>query len=47
VLFAIIVGGSLFGIAGMLFGVPVFAVVYTIVRRTVNRRLREKNIETV
>jgi predicted PurR-regulated permease PerM len=46
VLFAIIVGGSLFGIAGMLFGVPVFAVVYTIVRRTVNRRLREKNIET-
>ena len=44
VLFAIIVGGSLFGIAGMLLGVPLLAVIYAIVRRITNRRLKEKNI---
>jgi predicted PurR-regulated permease PerM len=44
VLFALIVGGSLFGIAGMLLGIPAFAVLYTIIRRITNRRLKEKNI---
>lgn len=45
VLFAIIVGGSLFGVIGMLLGVPVFAVLYSIIKKITNRRLSEKNIE--
>lgn len=44
VLFAIIVGGSLFGLVGVLFGIPTFAVLYGIIRRITNRKLREKNI---
>lgn len=44
VLFAIIVGGSLFGLAGVILGIPAFAVLYAIVRRITNRRLKEKNI---
>jgi predicted PurR-regulated permease PerM len=42
VLFALVVGGSLFGLAGMLIGIPAFAVLYAIIRRITNRRLREK-----
>lgn len=44
VLFALIVGGSLFGLAGMLLGIPTFAVFYVILRRVTHRKLREKNI---
>ncbi len=44
VLFALVVGGSLFGLAGMLIGIPAFAVLYTIIRRITNRRLKEKKI---
>ncbi len=44
VLFALIVGGSLFGLAGMLVGVPAFAVLYVIIRRITKRKLKEKNI---
>lgn len=44
VLFALIVGGSLFGVVGMLLGIPAFAVFYVILRRVTHRKLREKNI---
>ena len=44
VLFAIIVGGSLFGLVGVLLGIPTFAVLYVIVRRVTNQKLKEKNI---
>lgn len=44
VLFGLVVGGSLFGIVGMLLGIPAFAVLYAIIRRVTNRRLKEKNI---
>jgi len=44
VLVAIIVGGGLFGFIGMLLGVPVFAVIYALVRDWVEKRLKEKNI---
>ncbi|MGI6123631.1 MAG: AI-2E family transporter [Acetivibrionales bacterium] len=44
VLFALIVGGSLFGLAGMLLGIPAFAVLYIIIRRITKRKLKEKNI---
>lgn len=43
VLVAVSIGGSLFGIIGMLIGVPIASVVYTIIKRDVNRR--NKKIE--
>lgn len=46
VMFAIIVGGGLFGFIGMILGVPVFAILYTYVRRGVNGKLSEKQLET-
>lgn len=45
VVFAILLGGGLFGIVGMLFGVPVFAVFYYLVKRFINFRLRKKGKE--
>lgn len=49
VLVAIIVGGGLFGFAGMLLSVPVFAVIYMLSREWLNSKLRKKNMpeETV
>lgn len=44
VLVAIIVGGGLFGFAGMLLGVPTFAVLYSLVKEWAERRLEEKGI---
>lgn len=40
VMFAIIVGGGLFGIAGMLLGVPVFALIYTLFAAFVKRKAK-------
>lgn len=42
VLVSITVAGNLFGFAGMLLGVPVFAVLYTLLRDVVNASLRKK-----
>ncbi len=42
ILVSITVFGAVFGFAGMLLGVPVFAVIYMLVRETVERRLEEK-----
>ena len=47
VMFAILIGGGLFGFLGMLFGVPVFAMIYYIIRRLVNHSIRKKNLTTV
>lgn len=44
VLFAVTLGGNLFGVMGMLLGVPISAILYTLLRQTVFRRLREKKI---
>ena len=41
---SIIVFGGFFGILGMLVGVPVFACIYTFIRRRINRRLLERNM---
>lgn len=38
VLFAVTVGGGLFGVSGLLFGLPAFSVVYEILRRIVHKR---------
>lgn len=45
IMFAIIAGGSMFGVVGMFFGVPVFAVIYTVVSDVVNHTLQQKNID--
>ena len=44
VMFAIIVGGGLFGFLGMILGVPVFAMIYTYMSRGVNGRLKKKSL---
>lgn len=44
IMFAVIVGGGLFGIVGMFVGVPVFAVIYTLFREFITNRLKEKDI---
>lgn len=45
IMFAIILGGGFFGLVGMFLGVPVFAVVYVIIKEIVNQRLIDKEIE--
>ena len=42
ILFSVIIGGGLFGVVGMLLGVPVFAVVYTLISEGVFNRLKKK-----
>lgn len=44
VLFAVSAGGGLFGIAGMVFGLPVFSVIYELFKRSTNQRLKEKEM---
>ena len=42
VMLAIVVGGSMFGIAGMLISVPTFAVIYSLARTYLDRKYHEK-----
>lgn len=42
VLFAVSAGGGLFGIPGMVFGLPTFSVIYELIKRWTNYRLKEK-----
>ena len=44
VLFSILLFGGLFGFAGMVLGVPVFAMLYNAIRRLVNAGLRRRNL---
>lgn len=46
VLFSILVGGGLFGFAGMVLGVPVFAVLYSLLNEFVAYLLEGKNLST-
>ena len=46
VLFSILVGGGLFGFAGMILAVPVFATIYLFVGRFVDRALMKRNLPT-
>lgn len=45
VLLGLLLGGSLYGITGMLIGIPTFAVMYVIIGQVVNKRLKAKNIQ--
>ena len=42
VLVAVAVGGDLFGLIGMLLGLPVASVIYTLVKDNMNKRLVNK-----
>ncbi|MBR6825716.1 MAG: AI-2E family transporter [Oscillospiraceae bacterium] len=46
VLVAILISGGIFGFMGMIVGVPIFAVIYTIITDVVNKRLRKKHLPT-
>ena len=46
VLIAVLVGGGLFGFMGMVFGVPVFAVIYRYIDKLTSRQLRQKEKAT-
>lgn len=45
VLIAIVTCGGLFGFPGMVLGVPTFAVLYSLMKEWVNKRLRKKGID--
>lgn len=47
VTFSIIVGGGLFGLVGMILGVPTFAVIYTLIKEKAYKNLKKKNITKV
>ena len=44
VMFSIIFGAGLFGFWGMLLGVPVFVVIYTIINESIDRKLRRSDL---
>lgn len=44
VVFAILVGGGIFGIPGMIIGVPLFAVIYYVLRNVLNYIIKKKNL---
>jgi predicted PurR-regulated permease PerM len=46
IVFSVTVGGGLFGLVGMIAGVPAFTVIYTLFKRYVSRRLQTKNLNT-
>lgn len=46
VLASITVAGSVFGFAGMVLGVPVFAILYLLIADAINEKLRKKNLTT-
>lgn len=46
VVFAIMIGGGLFGFMGMLLGVPTVAVIYYLMKKAVNHGLRKRNLST-
>lgn len=45
-LFSIIIFGSMFGIVGMIIGVPIFSVVLDLVKTACEKKLRQKNMPT-
>ena len=47
VIFSIILFGGLFGVLGMFIGVPIFAIIYSIIKYLVNGLLEEKNQNVV
>ena len=38
IMFSVVIGGGIFGVPGMLLGVPIFAVIYTVLSKLINNR---------
>lgn len=47
VLVAITIGGSLFGIMGMIVGLPILSIIYAIVTENTNKKLQEKGLKEI
>lgn len=47
VIFSITVFGGLWGVMGMIIGIPFFAVVYAMIKRYIERQLKNKNLPTL
>ncbi len=45
VIFAVVIGGGFFGPVGMFLGVPVFAIIYTVISHIINKKLYKEGIE--
>lgn len=45
VILAIILGGGLFGFVGMLIGVPIMAIIYTLIKNDLARRMEQQGLE--
>ena len=46
IVFSVTIGGGLFGLVGMIAGVPAFTVIYTLFKRWIDRRLQNKNLNS-
>lgn len=46
IIFAILFAGGMFGVLGMIVGVPAFAVLYYLIKRMIDRKLRRKSMPT-
>lgn len=46
ILFSLLIAGKLFGLVGMVIGVPAFAVIYSIIKEVIEARLAEKGLPT-
>lgn len=42
VLFSVLVGGALFGVVGLILGTPIYAVIYSLVRKKVHHKIDDK-----
>ena len=47
VLVAVTIGGSLFGVFGMLIGLPIASILYTILKQNTNKRIEEKYVKEI
>ena len=45
VLFGVLVGGGFFGILGMLIGVPLLAIIYSLTQALIESRLLKKQVD--
>lgn len=46
ILFSILVAGKMLGLIGMIIGVPLFAILYSIIKEFIEARLRDKGLKT-
>lgn len=46
VMFAMLIGGSLFGFLGLLLGIPLFGVIYKLTRKNTNKKLEQKGLSS-